>query len=116
MRTHYLACQQGVQLGESYIFTCPGNLNHIVYPLVSKSVLLGGVLVGPFLMDSPDSTLFSEMAQSFGLSHTVLLELYDRARFVPVILPSQVQHISRLLTFLLRHCGGRPGTAGGKPA
>lgn len=103
--THQAACQQAVALGESYVFTCPAGLHHIVFPLIHKSVLLGSVLVGPFLMDAPDSTLFSELTDSYCLPTPVLLELYDCSNQIPIVPPSQVQQISVLLYYLLRHFG-----------
>lgn len=102
-RTHLLACKQSVILGESYIFSCSGNLNHIIFPFLRKDILLGGVLLGPFLMDQADSTLMSQMAIDYHLPTEAVLDLYDNAREIPVLSPSKVRQISKLLGFSLRH-------------
>ncbi len=102
-RTHLTACKQSILWGESYIFSCSGNLNHITFPFLRKSVLLGAVLLGPFLMDRADSTLISQIAEDYQLTTEAVLELYDNVREIPVLSPSKVQQISKLLSFLLRH-------------
>ncbi len=105
-KIHLQASERAIQLGESYIFPCHGNLNHIVFPLLNKTAFLGSVLVGPFLMDAPDSSLFSDLSEEFSIPPVVLLDLYDCAREVAVVPPATVQQISRLLYFLFRNILG----------
>lgn len=97
---HLKAGQTAYALGESYIFCCHAGLNHIAYPLVSRKLLLGVILLGPFLMDSPDSTTISEFSEKKRLSGGVCLDLYDEMRSIPVISPRRVRQISRLTGFL----------------
>ena len=56
-RLHADASKRAISLGEPYIFACHANLNHIVFPLMNQNTLFGSVLVGPFLMEEPDSVL-----------------------------------------------------------
>lgn len=98
---HRRAGQQAMKLGEAYIFTCHANLNHIAFPLIHQGELLGSILVGPFLMDAPDSTLVIGVAQEHSVSPTLCLELYDELTGLQVMQPSRVQHLSRLLDHLL---------------
>ena len=72
--------KDGQVLGEAYIFACQANLNHIAFPLINSGELLGSVIIGPFLMDQPDSTLVSDLAERYRLPATLSLELYDELK------------------------------------
>lgn len=98
---HRKAGERAQQLGEVYIFTCHSNLNHIAFPLQYQGELLGSILVGPFLMDAPDSTLVSGMMDRYPLSPALALELYDELSELKVIAPNRVQHLSKLIDYLL---------------
>ncbi len=99
---HLHASKQGTAFGDSYIFSCAANLNHITYPLVSKGIFMGAVLLGPFLMSQPDSVLILDIEKKYDIPLERLLELNDTAMEIPVLLPSQVTPISRLLSYLLQ--------------
>lgn len=101
-RLHLKAEQRAQMLGESYVFTCHANLNHIAFPLQSRGDLLGSIIVGPFLMDDPDSTLVSGVATEHQLSPALSLELYDELRGLQVIVPERVNQLSRLIDHLLK--------------
>ena len=72
---HTKAGQRAQALGEAYIFSCHADLNHIAFPLINQGELLGSVIIGPFLMDAPDSTLVSGLAERQHLNPTLSLEL-----------------------------------------
>lgn len=99
-RVHIRASQKAMDLGETYIFSCHANLNHIVFPLINKNTLFGSVLVGPFLMDEPDSTLVLGIDKRYNLSTTALLDLYEELDTIKIVPSSTVTHISRLLYYL----------------
>ena len=99
-RLHVSASKKAVSLGEPYIFSCHAELNHIVYPLINKQTFLGSILVGPFLMDDPDSILISDISKHYQIPMDDALDLYDETRYLPVIEPGQVNHISHLLFYL----------------
>lgn len=99
-KMHMSASKRAVTIGESYIFACHADLNHIVFPLISKQSFLGSILVGPFLMDTPDSTLVSDVAKKYSIDTDDALELYDELTGLPVLPPSLVNHISHLLFYL----------------
>ncbi|MEF9839388.1 MAG: PocR ligand-binding domain-containing protein [Lachnospiraceae bacterium] len=99
-KMHIRASKRAITLGEPYIFSCHANLNHIVFPLISKHTFLGSVLVGPFLMDAPDSILLSDISKRYCIPTDETLDLYDELKDVPIVLPAMVNHISRLLFFL----------------
>ena len=82
-KMHISASKKAIDLGEPYIFACHADLNHIVYPLISKKVFLGSILVGPFLMDDPDSILISDLTKKYEISTEDALELYDPDRKYP---------------------------------
>lgn len=99
-KLHISAGKKAVILGGPYIFSCHAKLNHIVYPLISKHAFLGSILVGPFLMDTPDSILISDITKRYHLSTDDALDLYDETGSLPVIPPAKVSHISNLIFFL----------------
>lgn len=100
---HSKASKLAMSLGETYIFSCNSNLNHIVFPLSNNNVLMGSILAGPFLMDVPDSLLLADIAKKYDIPTVQLLEMYESANGLPIIPPSQVTHISRLLYYM---CSG----------
>ena len=97
---HAKAGKRAMDLGETYIFSCHANLNHIVFPLIGKNVLLGSILVGPFLMTPPDSIMNSDIEKHYDIPTSDLLELYDEAQNIKVIAPSMVNQISKLLYYM----------------
>jgi AraC-like DNA-binding protein/ligand-binding sensor protein len=98
---HADAAHRAQALGEPYVFACPAQLTHIAFPLAHRQRLLGSILVGPFLMDAPDSTLVSALAERRSLPSPLLLELYDELRTLPIAPPEQARQISRLLYYLI---------------
>ena len=99
-QVHINASRRAIELGETYIFSCHSNLNHMVFPLVNQNTLFGSIVVGPFLMDAPDSTLVLGLDKRFGMNTTSLLDLYEELDSISVIESGMVTHISRLLYFL----------------
>lgn len=100
-RLHMKAGERAQSIGEAYIFSCHANLNHIAFPLINQGDLLGSVILGPFLMDSPDSTLVSEIAERYQLEPTLCLELYDELSGLVVMEPQRVNHLKKLVDHLL---------------
>lgn len=98
---HKNAGSYAQKLGEAYIFACHANLNHIAFPLVMEQELLGSVILGPFLMDVPDSTLVSELAERKNISLGLSLELYEELGSVAVLPPGKVNQLKRLMDHLL---------------
>lgn len=97
---HAKAAKQAAELGEAYIFSCHANLNHIVFPLFHKSKFFASILVGPFLMDEPDSILLLDINKKYSIPLESLLELYDEVGDIPVIQPAEATHISHLLYYM----------------
>ncbi len=100
-REHMDAGRRAQQLGEAYIFSCQASLSHIAFPLADRGVLLGTILVGPFLMDAPDSTFLLDLPSQRALDSSTLLSLYDDLLAVPIVPPEKVREISRLLFYLM---------------
>ena len=98
---HRKGGERARELGEAYIFTCHANLNHISFPLMHKGELMASILIGPFLMDRPDSTLVAGVMEAHPLSPALALELYDELTGFPVISPQRVNQLSRLVGHLL---------------
>ncbi len=102
-QTHRRASQDAVQFGGTYIFACPANLNHIVFPVTRHGRFLGAVLAGPFLMDRMDSTLLTDAAARHAMALEDVMELYDAAGTIPVVPPARVREMDTLLYYL---CAG----------
>jgi len=100
---HAKAGRRAMELGESYIFSCHANLNHIIFPLVNKDTLFGAILVGPFLMDEPDSMLLLDISNRYCLTTEKTLDLYESMDSVVVISPEKATQISRLLSYTFNH-------------
>ena len=98
---HAKAGRRAQELGEAYIFSCHGNLNHIAYPLVNQGELLGSVIIGPFLMDTPDSTLVTAIAEQYQITPALCLELYDELTAMTIISPPRVQLLKKMIEFML---------------
>ncbi len=88
-------------IGEAYIFACHANLNHIAFPLILDKELLGSVIIGPFLMARPDSTLVSDLAEEKHLSPSMVLDLYDELDDITVLTPEKVSRLKKLIEYLL---------------
>ncbi len=98
---HAKAGVRALSLGESYIFSCHSNLIHIVFPLTHGKTLLGSVLVGPFLMEEPDSSLIMDISRHYpDLTTEDLMELYDDSQYISRVEPAKVTQISKLLYYL----------------
>lgn len=93
--------QQARDLGQPYIFSCHADLNHIAYPLLNRGELMGCIIVGPFLMDKPDSTLITNLTEKHKLTPMICLELYDELPGLQIIEPARVNQLSCLLDHLL---------------
>lgn len=99
-KLHASASKRAINLGEPYIFACHANLNHIVFPLINQSALLGSILAGPFLMDEPDSVLIEDIAKHYSFSTSELLELYDESKRLQIIAPADVTALSKMLYYM----------------
>ena len=100
-RRYVKAGKRAQSLGESYIFNCPANLNSIAFPLVNKGEFLGSVMIGPFLLDTPDSSIVSDLAEKYRLTSALALELFDELRSVPVMTPAKANQLMKLADHLL---------------
>ena len=98
---HRNAGKYAQTIGEAYIFSCHANLNHIAFPLISQGELLGSVILGPFLMDTPDSTLVLDLAQRYPISTELSLELYDELSGLVILPPARVKQLKLLVEHLL---------------
>ncbi len=100
-KLHIEAGQRAQALGEAYIFACHAHLTHIAFPLINRQELLGSVIIGPFLMDAPDSTLVSDLAEREKLPPTLSLELYDELGSLAILPPARVNQLKKLVDHLL---------------
>jgi len=95
------AGQYAKSLGETYIFSCNANLNNVAFPLINRDILLGIIIIGPFLMDNPDSTILSNFAEQNQIPPDLLLDLYDELAELQILPPDRVNHLKKLLDYLL---------------
>lgn len=98
---HMKAGDWARKTGEAYIFSCHAGLNHIAFPLMCRDELLATVIIGPFLMDTPDSTIVRTAAEKYALSPSLLLDLYDELSELVILPPARVNDLKKLLEYLL---------------
>lgn len=99
-KLHSTAGKRAVSLGEAYIFSCHAGLTHIVFPLIKNTILFGSVLVGPFLMEAPDSLLLADIARHYPIPTEDLLEMYEQSGSIKIISPARVNKIGKLLYYI----------------
>ncbi|HHT94229.1 MAG TPA: AraC family transcriptional regulator [Clostridiaceae bacterium] len=99
-KTYTRASDLAKNLGESYIFTCNGNLNHIILPLLNNGTVVGSILAGPFLLDKPDSTLIQDIGKKYNIPTNAQFDMYDELSNVKIMPPTHVTHAARLLNYL----------------
>lgn len=97
---HLNASKKAVNFGETYAFSCPGGLSHIVFPLMNKDMFFGSIIVGPFLMEPANSAMISEVSKRLPIPTSKLLKLYEASSQVKVIHPSLVTQISKLIYYI----------------
>ena len=97
---HQKAAANALQIGEAYTFTCHSDLNHIIYPLVLDGVLLGSVLVGPFLMESPDASMLGAVSDRYRMNTQEALTLFEAATSICIVTPYMVTQLNHLLLHL----------------
>ncbi len=105
-QVHINASKRAIDFGETYIFTCHANLNHIVFPLIYKDTFLGSILLGPFLLDAPDSIMISDVSKRYHFNIEETLELFEEVGSIPVVAPARINHINHLLFFLFHNLIG----------
>lgn len=100
-KTHQDSCLMSLNLGESYIFLCPGGLMHFTVPIVKEKSYQGSVLAGPIVVDYPDITLVDGIIQKYNISLDYRRKMYTALTAVPLIEPFQARHLSKLLFLLV---------------
>ena len=98
---HQKAGERAQEIGEGYMFSCHANLNHIAFPLINREQLLGSILIGPFLLDEPDSTLISGLADKYHLTPNLSLEMYDELSSIQVVPPARANLLKKMVDHLL---------------
>lgn len=99
-KLHASASKKAIALGESYIFSCHGQLNHIVYPLIHKNVYVGSILVGPFHLEPVTTNSFIDVSKRHPIPASDLIDLYEKSGTIPVCDDAKIKHINRLLYYL----------------
>ncbi len=100
-RTHQDSSLMSLNLGDSYIYMCPGGLIHFTVPIVKEKSYQGSVVAGPIVLDYPDMTLVDGIIQKYNISLDYRRKLYTALTAVPLIEPFQARHLSKLLFLLV---------------
>ena len=98
---HRKAGEYAMRLGETYIFTCHADLNHVAFPLIHQGELLGSIIAGPFLINPPDNTLIIGLVDRYQISSVLALELYDHLSDLMVFTPARVNAMKKLMDHML---------------
>jgi two-component system response regulator YesN len=100
-KTHQDASLMSLNLGDSYIYMCPGGLIHFTVPIVKEKSYQGSVVAGPIVLDYPDMTLVDGIIQKYNISLDYRRKLYTALTAVPLVEPFQARHLSKLLFLLV---------------
>lgn len=100
-KIHHDSCLQSVNLGESYIFSCPSGLIHFTVPIMKDNTYQGSVLAGPITLEYPDMTLIDSIIQKYNISLDYRRKMYTALSAIPLIEPFQARHLSKLLFLLI---------------
>jgi len=100
-QTHLYASKQAVVIGDVYIFSCPAGLVHFTVPLMTEDSFKGAVLAGPVLLEFPDISMVDEILQKFSLPVSLRGKMSSYLKGIPVIEPSKLRHLSKLLFILV---------------
>lgn len=100
-KKHHESCLYSVNLGESYIFSCPAGLIHFAVPIMKDKSYQGSVLAGPIMLEYPDISLVDGVIQKFSISLDYRRRMYTALTGIPLIEPFQARHLSKLLFLLI---------------
>lgn len=99
-KLHSQASKNAAKMGEPYIYACHAGLHHIVLPLINQNSLFGSILVGPFLMEEADSLFIEDISKKYPFTTPELLDLYDESKSLPIVSPSRVTYLSKMLYYM----------------
>lgn len=94
---HHNACQQSLNIGESYTYLCPAGLIHFTVPIIKDKSYQGSVLAGPIALEYPDISLIDSTILKHGISINYRRKLYTALTAIPLIEPFKARHLSKLL-------------------
>jgi Response regulator containing CheY-like receiver domain and AraC-type DNA-binding domain len=100
-KSHLDSSLMSVNLGDAYIYMCPGGLIHFTVPIIKEKAYQGSVLAGPIVLDYPDITQVDSIIQKYNISLNYRSKLYTALTAVPLIEPFQARHLSKLLFLLV---------------
>lgn len=98
---HHHSCAQAAQLGEDYIFSCPGGLIHFTVPIFKNNVSVASVLAGPIALEYADMTVVDDILQKHNISLNYRGKMYTAFTAVPLIEPYRARHMTKLLFLLI---------------
>lgn len=100
--SHLYAARQSLDIGEPYVYFCPGGLVHWTSAIFSGGLFKGALVGGPIHMNIPDSFLVDEIicANNFDIQSRGKLQAYLNA--VPVVEPEKVRYLSDMIHIMCR--------------
>ncbi|HHV60974.1 MAG TPA: helix-turn-helix domain-containing protein [Clostridiaceae bacterium] len=101
--SHLYGSYQAERFGGKYIFFCPMGFTHWVSPLHSDSITRCSLMGGPVLMVDPNEFLIDEIIERNIKDKSVLSELKEHLKDIPVVKPDKVTSLSDLLYIVAEH-------------
>ena len=95
--THLYGMYQAERFGGKYIYFCSVSLMHWVSPIISDSVVKGGLICGPVLAYNPKDFMFDGCKDKLIRSQDQLKKFKIILSSLPNISPSRVKSLSELL-------------------
>lgn len=100
-QSHLYASKQSEVLGDSYVFFCPAGLIHYTVSVVQNKIFRGAFIAGPILMNYPDEIMVDGIIQKYAFSISDRADILFSLKLIPVIDPSKVHYLSKLLFYVV---------------
>lgn len=99
---HLYGSKEAENLGEAYIFFCPGGLVHISAAIVIGEVFKGALIAGPLQMGISDPYIIDNLIKVYNLPVTIRGILQLNYKAIPTISPEKTRYIAGLLDIICR--------------
>ncbi len=102
-QAHLRAGTQSGNLGEAYIYFCPGGLIHWTSPVIYDKELKGALISGMVQMDITDDYMVDNLIKAHGLPHDKHSLMLEDLKEVKVVDSQKVRYLANLLNIIAQN-------------
>ena len=102
-QAHLQAALQSGNLGEPYIYFCPGGLIHWTAPIVSRGEIRGAIISGMVQMNIADNYMINNLVKAHKIPEKDSEILQDYLTKVKVVNSDMVRHLADLLNIIAQN-------------